>query len=110
MLVANVKNFKDGDTAITVDNGASITVAESSKAVVIAEAGQTFQLTNSEEVNKNYWNKAGDTLISANKLVSFNVGADGKITTEAEDAEDVFAGLMQGQLWQTPAQLLIMKQ
>ena len=96
VLVANVKNFKDGDTAITVDNGASITVAESSKAVVIAEAGQTFQLTNSEEVNKNYWNKAGDTLISANKLVSFNVGADGKITTEAEDAEDVFAGLMQG--------------
>jgi len=96
VLVANVKNFKDGDTAITAENGASITVAESSKAVVIAEAGQTFQLTNSEEVNKNYWNKAGDTLISANKLVSFNVGADGKITTEAEDAEDVFAGLMQG--------------
>lgn len=96
VLVANVKNFKDGDTAITVDNGASITVAESSKAVVIAEAGQTFQLTSDDEVNKNYWNKAGDTLISANKLVSFNVGADGKITTEAEDAEDVFAGLMQG--------------
>lgn len=96
VLVANVKNFKDGDTAITVDNGASITVAESSKAVVIAEAGQTFQLTSSDDVNKNYWNKAGDTLISANKLVSFNVGADGKITTEAEDAEDVFAGLMQG--------------
>lgn len=96
VLVANVKNFKDGDTAITVDNGASITVAETSKAVVIAEAGQTFQLTSSDDVNKNYWNKAGDTLISANKLVSFNVGADGKITTEAEDAEDVFAGLMQG--------------
>lgn len=96
VLVANVKNFKDGDTAITVDNGASITVAESSKAVVIAEAGQTFQLTSDDEVNKNYWSKAGDTLISANKLVSFNVGADGKITTEAEDAEDVFAGLMQG--------------
>ena len=96
MLVANVKNFKDGDTAITVDNGASITVAESSKAVVIAEAGQTFQLTSDDEVNKNYWNKAGDTLISANKLVSFNVGTDGKISTEAEDAEDVFAGLMQG--------------
>lgn len=96
VLVANVKNFKDGDTAITVDNGASITVAESSKAVVIAEAGQTFQLTSDDEVNKNYWNKAGDTLISANKLVSFNVGTDGKISTEAEDAEDVFAGLMQG--------------
>lgn len=96
VLVANVKNFKDGDTAITVDNGASITVAETSKAVVIAEAGQTFQLTSSDDVNKNYWNKAGDTLISANKLVSFNVGADGKITTEAEDAEDVFAALMQG--------------
>lgn len=96
VLVANVKNFKDGDTAITVDNGASITVDESSKAVVIAEAGQTFQLTSDEEVNKNYWNKAGDTLISANKLVSFNVGADGTISTEAEDAEDVFAGLMQG--------------
>lgn len=96
VLVANVKNFKDGDTAITVDNGASITVAETSKAVVIAEAGQTLQLTSSDDVNKNYWNKAGDTLISANKLVSFNVGADGKITTEAEDAEDVFAGLMQG--------------
>lgn len=96
VLVANVKNFKDGDTAITVDNGASITVAESSKAVVIAEAGQTFQLTSSDDVNKKYWNKTGDTLISANKLVSFNVGADGKISTEAEDAEDVFAGLMQG--------------
>lgn len=54
VLVANVKNFKDGDTAITVDNGASITVAESSKAVVIAEAGQTFQLTSDDEVNKNY--------------------------------------------------------
>ena len=62
---------------------------------MIAEAGQTFQLTSDDEVNKNYWNKAGDTLISANKLVSFNVGADGKISTEAEDAEDVFAGLMQ---------------
>lgn len=96
VLVANVKNFKDGDTAITVDNGASITVAESSKAVVIAEAGQTFKLTSDAEVNQTSWNKAGETLISANKLVSFNVGTDGTISTEAEDAEDVFAGLMQG--------------
>lgn len=95
VLVANVKNFKDGDTAITVDNGASITVAESSKAVVIAEAGQTFKLTSDAEVNQTSWNKAGETLISANKLVSFNVGTDGTISTEAED-EDVFAGLMQG--------------
>ena len=93
VLVANVENFSDNAVVITAD---SFKIDPTSKAVVIAEAGQTFQLTNSEEVNKNYWNKAGDTLISANKLVSFNVGADGKISTEAEDAEDVFAGLMQG--------------
>lgn len=93
VLVANVENFSDNAVVITAD---SFKIDPTSKAVVIAEAGQTFQLTSSDDVNKNYWNKAGDTLISANKLVSFNVGADGKISTEAEDAEDVFAGLMQG--------------
>lgn len=93
VLVANVENFSNNAVVITAD---SFKIDPTSKAVVIAEAGQTFQLTSSDDVNKNYWNKAGDTLISANKLVSFNVGADGKITTEAEDAEDVFAGLMQG--------------
>ena len=93
VLVANVENFSNNAVVITAD---SFKINPTSKAVVIAEAGQTFQLTSSDYVNKNYWNKAGDTLISANKLVSFNVGADGKISTEAEDAEDVFAGLMQG--------------
>ena len=93
VLVANVENFSNNAVVITAD---SFKIDSTSKAVVIAEAGQTFQLTSDDEVNKNYWNKAGDTLISANKLVSFNVGADGKISTEAEDAEDVFAGLMQG--------------
>ena len=93
VLVANVENFSNNAVVITAD---SFEIDSTSKAVVIAKTGQTFQLTSDDEVNKNYWNKAGDTLISANKLVSFNVGADGKISTEAEDAEDVFAGLMQG--------------
>ena len=93
VLVANVENFSDNAIVITAD---SFEIDPTSKAVVIAKAGQTFQLTSDDEVNKTYWNNAGNTLISANKLVSFNVGADGKITTEAEDAEDVFAGLMQG--------------
>ena len=93
VLVANVENFSNNAVVITAD---SFKIDSTSKAVVIAKTGQTFQLTSDDEVNKNYWNKAGDTLISANKLVSFNVGADGKISTEAEDAEDVFAGLMQG--------------
>lgn len=93
VLVANVENFSDNAVVITAD---SFKIDSTSKAVVIAKTGQTFQLTSDDEVNKNYWNKAGDTLISANKLVSFNVGADGTISTEAEDAEDVFAGLMQG--------------
>ena len=93
VLVANVENFSNNAVVITAD---SFKIDSTSKAVVIAKTGQTFQLTSDDEVNKNYWNKAGDTLISANKLVSFNVGADGTISTEAEDAEDVFAGLMQG--------------
>lgn len=93
VLVANVENFSDNAIVITAD---SFEIDPTSKAVVIAKTGQTFQLTSDDKVNKDHWNKAGDTLISANKLVSFNVGADGKITTEAEDAADVFAGLMQG--------------
>lgn len=93
VLVANVENFSNNAVVITAD---SFEIDSTSKAVVIAKTGQTFQLTSDDEVNKNYWNKAGDTLISANKLVSFNVGTDGTISTEAVDAEDVFAGLMQG--------------
>ena len=93
VLVANVENFSNNAVVITAD---SFKIDPTSKAVVIAEAGQTFKLTSDDEVNQTSWNKAGETLISANKLVSFNVGADGTISTEAEDAEDVFAGLMQG--------------
>lgn len=94
-LVADVT--KNGDKpAITVEDGAAITVDKKSKAVVIAEKGQSFKLTNKEKVNQNAWNKVGESLISANPLVKFEVDADGTIKTDAEDAEDAFGGLMQG--------------
>lgn len=93
VLVANVENFSNNAVVITAD---SFEIDSTSKAVVIAKTGQTFKLTSDAKVSQTSWNKAGETLISANKLVSFNVGTDGTISTEAEDAEDVFAGLMQG--------------
>ena len=93
-LVADVSELDDSKYAITVAEGASVTVKEGSKAVLVGDIKQGigYQLINNAEANE-IW---GKNLIAGNAMWDLEMNEDGKIEATLQDASLIYGNAMQG--------------
>lgn len=93
-LVADVTGVEEGTFIITVEEGASVTVKENSKAVLVGDIKQSigYQLINNAEANQ-VW---GENLIAGNGMWDLTMNEEGKIEATLNDAALVYGNAMQG--------------
>lgn len=93
-LVANVSNAEDGKAMITVGEGASVTVNDGSKAILVGDIRQdiTYKLINDDAANK----KWGDNLMAGNGMWDLKMDENGNIKANLQDARQVYGDSMQG--------------
>lgn len=93
-LVANVSNAEDGKAMITVGEGASVTVNDGSKAILVGDIRQdiTYKLINDDAANKEW----GDNLMAGNGMWDLKMDENGNIKANLQDACQVYGDSMQG--------------
>ena len=93
-LVANVSNAEDGKAMITVGEGASVTVNDGSKAILVGDIRQdvTYKLVNDDVANKEW----GDNLMAGNGMWDLKMDENGNIKAKLQDARQVYGDSMQG--------------
>ncbi len=92
-LVANVTGV-DGTSIITVQDNASVTVQEGSKAVLVGDIrhGIGYQLINNDAANETW----GKNLIAGNSMWDLEMNDEGKIEATLQDASLIYGDAMQG--------------
>lgn len=93
-LVANVSNAEDGKAMITVGEGASVTVNDGSKAILVGDIRQdiTYKLINNNQANQ-VWDK---NLMAGNGMWDLKMDENGNIKANLQDARQVYGDSMQG--------------
>lgn len=93
-LVANVSNAEDGKAMITVGEGASVTVNDGSKAILVGDIRQdiTYKLINNNQANQ-VWDK---NLMAGNGMWDLKMDVNGNIKANLQDARQVYGDSMQG--------------
>ena len=93
-LVANVSNAEDGKAMITVGEGASVTVNDGSKAILVGDIRQdiTYKLINNNQANL-VWDK---NLMAGNGMWDLKMDENGNIKANLQDARQVYGDSMQG--------------
>lgn len=93
-LVANVSNAEDGKAMITVGEGASVTVNDGSKAILVGDIRQdiTYELINNNQANQ-VWDK---NLMAGNGMWDLKMDENGNIKANLQDARQVYGDSMQG--------------
>lgn len=93
-LVANVSNAEDGKAMITVGEGASVTVNDGSKAILVGDIRQdiTYKLINNNQANQ-VWDK---NLMAGNGMWDLKMDENGNIKANLQDARQVYGDFMQG--------------
>lgn len=93
-LVANVSNAEDGKAMITVGEGASVTVNDGSKAILVGDIRQdiTYKLINNNQANQ-VWDK---NLMAGNGMWDLKMDENGNIKANLQDARRVYGDSMQG--------------
>ena len=93
-LVANVSNAEDGKAMITVGEGASVTVNDGSKAILVGDIRQdiTYKLINNNQANQ-VWDK---NLMAGNGMWDLKMDENGNIKANLQNARQVYGDSMQG--------------